>query len=293
MTKNSRESFEERLSSNSEFMTEFTEYQQFTFNLESSLNHEIMENIKQGEITYQKQKIFRGLGLFLITLVAGLALIHYLSGEKEVTETTPRNNSLAPDTITLVTKEKPKKTPPDSNIYNQENKTLAIKSSVPKPIKKAPIKIDSVIFTEFKQVTSLSIKKGKENVLIHSPTKVKQIICFKRDNRSYVSVDGLLFLETKSGYKKEKNLRLLERISRSSGKGKKQTFKVYYYTKTSSKKPLLKSGNKTYFKNDTIFRFKENMILPTSVYKFEKPDIYDITERFFTVEDIMNLEGNN
>lgn len=103
----------------------------------------------------------------------------------------------------------------------------------------------------------------------------------------------MLYKETLDSYEKALDNRLIEGISRSSGQGKQLTFTVFYYKKAWVKEVVLQASNEPYLRNDTLFSVQEKMVLPASVHRFKTQEVYTTREKFFTVEDIMHLEGNN
>lgn len=72
MTDKDKSLFEERISGNHEFKTEFMAYKTFISAVEEALNYEVTRNIKLGEIKYQKNRLIKGLMVFVTLLILAI-----------------------------------------------------------------------------------------------------------------------------------------------------------------------------------------------------------------------------
>ena len=297
-----RQEFESRLVSDQVFHDEFKEYQAFIYDIEASFDKELIENIKQGEIKFQRKKLLTGLSIFLVLILIISLLISFSkkTPEKPI-ENHPKIlvDSISTISIPLDSLKDKDTLVVDSTSTNFILPKVAVES--PKIQKKKTsninnIKTDSsylVDVIEFKKYEQMEIFILEQNLVIHSPEKITKVISFLRDKKEYLSILGIVYEKKEHRYIPSTSPKVMDGIARSSGKGKKVSFEVFYYDKDTKGTLNSSSIDSTKMINHRLYKFGDHYLLKNELPEFTKTFSGTTTQQFFTVEDLMNLENNN
>jgi len=294
--------FEARLESEPELKTAFEDYKFFIDAIKTSFDYELKTNIIEGERKFKKIQLIKkiiGIGTILFAIFTSVIIIN---NEKSTTiklkaipdtlavQVTPK------DSVALVQATKtPYETPlPDSSekqqkTDNKTQKTVRFTSDTTntKEVNKM------VALYNISSYDKLEMTQTGNEVVLKSPEEVVDLMSFLLDNNEFIKLNGTIYQNKNNIYNKATNQKIGETISRSSGRAKQITCNIYYYKVEFSDSIAYNNLPEEFIINDKIYQFDGKEFIPAAlVEKYQSSNKKTIIQRYFTVEDIFNLESN-